>query len=93
MVRRACVRGVRPLRFIGIDDFRETLRRRLNECQQADVVITRRGRPAAVLFGVEGMDWERFILRTDDSFWRMLQRRRRKKATPLSKARRRLGIQ
>jgi antitoxin (DNA-binding transcriptional repressor) of toxin-antitoxin stability system len=41
------------------------------------VVITRRGKPAALLLGVEGKDWETVILETDPTFWKLIQQRRK----------------
>jgi PHD/YefM family antitoxin component YafN of YafNO toxin-antitoxin module len=41
------------------------------------VVITRRGKPAALLLGVEGKDWETVILETDPAFWKLIQQRRK----------------
>jgi len=39
--------------------------------------ITRRGKPAALLLGVEGKDWETVIFETDPTFWNLLQERRK----------------
>ena len=80
------------MKTVNIRDLQKTLRKRVDESQKERVIVTRRGHPAAVLIGVEGMDWEQVLLQTDDSFWRMIQRRRRERAAPLATARRRLGI-
>src|SRR5687767_15105393 len=44
------------------------LQKKIKECvdmsQQDQVVITRRGKPAAVMVGVEGKDWEDVVLQT-----------------------------
>jgi len=39
--------------------------------------ITRRGKPAALLVGVEGKDSETVILETDPTFWKLIQQRRK----------------
>ena len=39
--------------------------------------MTRRGAPAAVLFGVEGKDWETVTLETSPAFWDLIQARRK----------------
>ena len=39
-------------------------------------MITRRGRPAAVLVGVEGRDWETVVLETSSELWRLIEARR-----------------
>lgn len=80
------------MKTVSVRDLQKTLRKRVDESQKERVVVTRRGHPAAVLIGVEGMDWEQVLLQTDDSFWRLLQRRRKQKASPLAAVKRRLGI-
>ena len=44
--------------------------------QQDRVVITRRGKPAAVMVGVEGKDWEEVALQTSSTFWKLIEERR-----------------
>lgn len=80
------------MRSVTVRDLQRTLRMRVAECQKWPVIVTRRGHPAAVMIGVEGMDREQVLLKTDDSFWRLLQRRRKEKAAPLAAVNRRLGI-
>ncbi len=80
------------MKSVSVRDLQKTLRKRVDESQKERVIVTRRGHPAAVLIGVEGMDWEQVLLQTDDSFWRLIQRRRKEKAAPLATVKRRLGI-
>ncbi len=80
------------MKTVSVRDLQKTLRKRVDESQKERVIVTRRGHPAAVLIGVEGMDWEQVLLQTDDSFWRLIQRRRRDRTTPLATVKRRLGI-
>jgi len=60
--------------------------------QSERVVVTRHGRPAAVLIGVEGQDWEDLVFQTSPGFWRMIERRRTQRTTPLAEVRRRLNV-
>ncbi len=57
------------------------LQKKVKECvdmsQRHRVVITRRGKPAAVLVGVEGKDWEDLILQTSPAFWKLIEERRK----------------
>ena len=39
--------------------------------------IARRGKPAALLLGVEGKDWETVILETNPTFWKLIQQRQK----------------
>ena len=80
------------MKTVSVRDLQKTLRKRVDESQKERVIVTRRGHPAAVLIGVEGMDWEQVLLQTDDSFWRLIQRRRKERATPLAAVKGRLGI-
>ena len=78
------------MKTVSVRDLQKSVRQRVDESQRERVIVTRRGHPAAVLIGVEGLDWEQVLLQTDDSFWRMIHRRRRQKGTPLAVVRRRL---
>ena len=55
------------------------LQKKIKECvdmsQQDQVVITRRGKPAAMV-GVEGKDWEDVVLQTSQPFGSLSRRRR-----------------
>ena len=57
------------------------LQKKVKECvdaaQNDRVVVTHRGRPAAVLVGVEGSDWEDVVLQSSPSFWRLIEERRK----------------
>ena len=71
------------------------LQKKVKECvdgAQADrVIITRHGRPAAVLVGVEGDEWEDVLLQTDPTFWMLNCSRRRQPTISLAQLKRRLG--
>jgi prevent-host-death family protein len=70
------------------------LQRKVKECvdmaQRKRVVITRRGRPATVLVGVEGKDWEDMILQTSPTFWKLIEKRRKQATISLKDLRVRL---
>jgi prevent-host-death family protein len=70
------------------------LQKRVKECvdisQQDQVVITRRGKPAAVLVGVEGKDWDDVVLQTSSRFWKLIEERRKESTLSLKELRARL---
>ena len=70
------------------------LQRKISECvdiaQKEDVVVTRRGQPAAIVIGVEGQDWEDIFYQTSPAFWKMIEERRKGKSIPFEEMRRRL---
>ncbi|RJQ42972.1 MAG: type II toxin-antitoxin system Phd/YefM family antitoxin [Gaiellales bacterium] len=47
------------------------------QAQKGRVVITRRGKPTAVLVGVNEQDWESVLLQTDPKFWKLIHTRRK----------------
>jgi prevent-host-death family protein len=65
----------------------------VDEAQGDRVLITRHGRPAAVLIGVEGESIEDVLTAADDDFWAMIEHRRKKSRTvSAAEMRRRLGV-
>jgi prevent-host-death family protein len=70
------------------------LQKKIKECvdmsQQEQVVITRRGKPAAVMVGVEGKDWEEVVLQTSASFWKLIEERRKQPTMSIKELRTRL---
>jgi antitoxin (DNA-binding transcriptional repressor) of toxin-antitoxin stability system len=43
------------------------------------VVVTRKGKPVALVLGVEGMDEEQIQLGSSGKFWKLIEERRRQK--------------
>lgn len=72
------------------------LQKKIKECvdlaQLDRVVITRHGKPAAVLVGVEGEEWEDVVLQTDPAFWKLIRARRKQPTLSLDELKKRLGI-
>ena len=51
----------------------------VNDAQHERVVITRNGKPIALIIGVEGIDKEQLELGSSDKFWRLIAERRTQK--------------
>ena len=51
----------------------------IKEVQHERVVITRNGKPVALIIGVEGMDEEQLQLGSSDKFWKLIAERRRQR--------------
>jgi antitoxin (DNA-binding transcriptional repressor) of toxin-antitoxin stability system len=51
----------------------------IKNAQQERVVITRNGKPIALIVGVEGMDKEQLQLGSSDKFWKLVEKRRKDK--------------
>ena len=48
------------------------------------IILTRDGRPVALVVGIEGMDEEQIELGSSDKFWKLITERRKEK--PISRA-------
>jgi len=70
------------------------LQKKIKECvdmsQRDQVIITRRGKPAAVMVGVEGKDWEDVVLQTSSTFWKLIEERRKEPTMSIKELRARL---
>jgi prevent-host-death family protein len=68
---------------------------KLDTCLRASkkdqIVLTRNGRPLAVLMNVSGMDLEQLQLGLDKEFWKMIRKRRRQKTITHAELKRRLA--
>jgi prevent-host-death family protein len=71
-------------------------KQRLSGCvvraQHERVLITKQGRPAALMIGVEGHDIEDVLLMQNPRFWRMIEARRSEPSLSLEEVRTRLGV-
>lgn len=65
----------------------------VEQSQSDRVLITRHGRPAAVMIGVEGESIEDVLTATDEGFWALIEARRKHSRTiSADEMRRRLGL-
>ncbi len=78
------------MKTVTVRDLQKTVKACLDEAQGDRVVITRRGKPAAVLIGVEGEDWETVVLEIDPTFWRLVHKRRTQRTISLDELKARL---
>lgn len=79
------------MKAVTVRELQRKVKACVDEAQRERVVITRRGRPAAVLVGVEGQDWEAVVLGTDPAFWRLIRARRQQPTLSLGALRRKVG--
>ena len=57
-------------------DLQKRIKEAVDSAQGDRVIVTRRGKPAAVLLGVEGKDWETVVFETSSRFWELIEERR-----------------
>ena len=79
------------MKTVTVRDLQKKVKDCVDDAQEDRIIITRRGRPAAVLIGVEGKDWEAVVLQTDPSFWRLIRTRRRQPTLSIDEIRARIG--
>jgi antitoxin (DNA-binding transcriptional repressor) of toxin-antitoxin stability system len=65
------------MKTIGLEH--ATLEVCIKDARRDRVVVTRRGKPVALVVGVEGMDEEQLQLGSSDKFWKLIETRRRQK--------------
>lgn len=70
---------------------RATLEECVKQAQQDRVVLTRNGKPIAVIVGVKGLDWEQLELGCSDDFWSLIRSRRRQRTITREQLNKRLG--
>src|SRR5574341_564572 len=78
---RLCVKldGIRGHTVIKIDEKETDLDSLIQDSQRERLVITRNGKPVALIVGVEGMDEEQLELGSSDKFWKLIEERRAQK--------------
>jgi prevent-host-death family protein len=69
------------MKLIGLKEAKARLSDFVEQAQRDRILITRRGKPAALVIGVEGQDLEQGVLGSDAEFWNVIQKRRQRAAT------------
>ncbi len=81
------------MKVVALAKAKNELSAYVEEAQRGRVLVTRHGRPAALIIGVEGEEFEDLMTRTDPEFWRMIETRRStSKTISASEMRKRLGL-
>jgi antitoxin (DNA-binding transcriptional repressor) of toxin-antitoxin stability system len=62
------------MKTIGLEQ--ATLDACINDAQHERVVVTRNGKPVALIIGIEGLDEEQLQLGGSDKFWALITERR-----------------
>ena len=78
------------MKTISVRDLQKKVRESVDAAQSDRIVITRQGKPAAVLVGVEGEDWETVVLETNAEFWQLVAKRRKQPTVSMAEMRMRL---
>ena len=77
------------MKVIGLQ--KANLEECVRDAQAERVVLTRTGKPVALLVGVKGLDLEQIELGQSDEFWRLIRERRRQKTISRKELEKRLA--
>ena len=72
------------MKVVALAEVKNSLSRYVDQAQHARVLVTRHGKPAALIIGVEGENFEDLMTRSDPEFWRMIELRRQEPTVPLT---------
>lgn len=78
------------MKTVALRDAKQQLSDYVAQAQGEQILITKHGRPAALVLGVEGKDFEDVIYMTNPRFWEVIRSRRRSRPIPWRLAKRRL---
>ena len=78
------------MKTVSVRELQQNVRDCVQAAQKEQVILTRHGKPAVVLVGVEGKDWETVVLETSTAFWKLIEKRRREKDISSQELRKRL---
>ena len=81
------------MKTVTVRDLQKNVKDCVDKAQDDRVVITRHWKPAAVLVGVEGEEWEAVVLQTDPKFWKLIRARRKQSTISLEQIKTRLQTQ
>ncbi len=78
------------MKTVSVRDLQKKIGECVDAAQHGRIVVTRHGKPALILVGVEGKDWETLFWETNVSLWRTIAARRKEKTITLAEMKRRL---
>ena len=76
------------MKTIGIRELQKKLKEVVDTSQKEGVVVTRNGKPASLVIGVEGSDWEDVAYQTSSRFWKMIEERRNQETVSFAEMKR-----
>ena len=81
------------MKVVAVREAKASLSEYIEKAQEDRVLVTKHGKPAALIIGVEGEDLEDLLTMGNPRFWEMIEDRRRKnRSTTLAEVRARYGV-
>ncbi len=78
------------MKFVSVRQAKDQFSECLEQSQQSAVVITRHGKPTAVIVGAEGKDLEDVVVINDRAFWKMVRKSRKERTHSLEEVEKQL---
>ena len=79
------------MKVVAIKEAKAKLSGYCAEAQQQRILITKHGKPLALMVGVEGQDLEHVMTAANPAFWKLVEKRRQEPAISAAQMRRRLS--
>ena len=83
---------MKKMKTVALRNMKAGLSNYISQAQKNSILVTKHGKPAAILFGVEGHDLEDIFYMTNRAFWSTIRRRRTERPVAWETAKRSLGI-
>jgi len=80
------------MKTVALREAKQSLSGFVAHAQRERVLITKHGKPAALVIGVEGQDIEDVLLSQDPEFWKLVEARRQQPTLSIADVRARLGV-
>ena len=80
------------MKVVALREAKQQLSGCVVRAQRERVLITKQGRPAALMIGVEGRDLEDVLIMQNPRFWKMIEGRRTAPTLGIDEVRRQLGV-
>ena len=81
------------MKVVAVREAKASLSEYIDKAQRDRVLITRHGKPVALVIGVEGEDLEDLLTMANPRFWEMIEDRRRKNGSAtLAEVKARYGV-
>lgn len=69
------------MKVVALGRAKNELSAYVDQAQHERVLVTRHGKPAVLIIGVEGEDFEDLLTRSDPEFWQLIEARRKASKT------------
>jgi prevent-host-death family protein len=80
------------MKTVALREAKQSLSGFVAHSQHERVLITKHGKPAALVIGVEGQELEDVLLSQDPEFWKLIEARRKQPTLSIKDVRATLGL-